>query len=188
MLRTAKRLTCGSGKPAFDEDLNGIHWGGDRFWLGLKTLSSSSDDQTISTENVIAETLLAPNFYPQRMYQSAIVGTDRQPSLSFEMDVTPNKNYSVWLHFAEIENGITAEEQRIFDVLINGDTAFKDIDIIRMTGERFTALVLNKTIAVSGTTLQITLQPVEGTRAIVSAIEVFEIIPAEMKTLTEEGR
>uniref|UniRef100_A0ACD5U7S0 Uncharacterized protein n=1 Tax=Avena sativa TaxID=4498 RepID=A0ACD5U7S0_AVESA len=186
VLRTAKRLTCGSGKPAFDEDLNGIHWGGDRFWLGLKTLSSNSDDQTISTENVIAETLLAPNFYAQHMYQSAIMGTDRQPSLSFEMDVTPNKNYSVWLHFAEIENGITGEEQRVFDVLINGDTAFKDIDIIRMTGERFTALVLNKTVAVSGTTLKITLQPVEGARAIVSAIEVFEIIPAEMKTLNEE--
>ncbi|VAH29835.1 unnamed protein product [Triticum turgidum subsp. durum] len=108
VLRTTKRLTCGSGKPAFDEDLN------------------------------------------------------------------------------EIDNGITAEEQRVFDVLINGDTAFKDLDIIRMTGERFTALVLNKTVAVSGTTLKITLQPVEGTHAIVSAIEVFEIIPAEMKTLTQE--
>ncbi|XP_006657733.1 receptor-like protein 4 [Oryza brachyantha] len=186
VLRTAKRLTCGSGKPAFDEDLNGIHWGGDRFWLGVKTLSSSSDDQPLSTENVIAETLLAPNFYPQSIYQSAIVGTDRQPSLSFEMDVTPNRNYSVWLHFAEIENGITAEQERVFDVLINGDTAFKDIDIIRMAGERFTALVLNKTIVVTGTTLTIVLQPVKGTRAIISAIEVFEIILAEKKTLTQE--
>jgi hypothetical protein len=187
VLRTAKRLKCGSGKPAFDEDLRGIRWGGDRFWLGLQTLSSSSDDQSISTENVIAETLLAPNFYPQSLYQSAIVGTDRQPSLSFEMDVTPNKNYSVWLHFAEIDNGVTAEEQRVFDVLINGDTAFKDVDIIRMTGERFTALVLNKTVAVSGTTLKIILQPVKGTRAIISAIEVFEVIPAEKKTLPQEG-
>ena len=187
VLRTAKRLKCGSGKPAFDEDLHGISWGGDRFWLGLQTLSSSSDDQSISTENVIAETLLAPNFYPQSLYQSAIVGTDRQPSLSFEMDVTPNKNYSVWLHFAEIDNGVTAEEQRVFDVLINGDTAFKDVDIIRMTGERFTALVLNKTVAVSGTTLKIILQPVKGTRSIISAIEVFEVIPAEKKTLPQEG-
>ena len=187
VLRTAKRLKCGSGKPAFDEDLHGISWGGDRLWLGLQTLSSSSDDQSISTENVIAETLLAPNFYPQSLYQSAIVGTDRQPSLSFEMDVTPNKNYSVWLHFAEIDNGVTAEEQRVFDVLINGDTAFKDVDIIRMTGERFTALVLNKTVAVSGTTLKIILQPVKGTRAIISAIEVFEVIPAEKKTLPQEG-
>jgi hypothetical protein len=119
LLRTTKRLTCGSGKPAFDEDLNGLSWGGDRFWLGSKTLSSSSDDQSISTENVIAETLLTPNFYPQTIYQSAIMGTDRQPSLSFDMDVTPSKNYSVWLHFAEIDNGITAEEQRVFDVLIN---------------------------------------------------------------------
>jgi len=103
------------------------------------------------------------------------------------MDVTPNKNYSVWLHFAEIDNGVTAEEQRVFDVLINGDTAFKDVDIIRMTGERFTALVLNKTVAVSGTTLKIILQPVKGTRAIISAIEVFEVIPAEKKTLPQEG-
>jgi hypothetical protein len=56
-----------------------------------------------------------------------------------------------------------------------------------MTGERFTALVLNKTIAVSGTTLKIILQPVKGTRAIINAIEVFEIIPAEKKTLPQEG-
>ncbi|MQL85629.1 hypothetical protein Taro_018160 [Colocasia esculenta] len=29
VLRTAKRLTCGFGKPAFGEDFNGNHWGGD---------------------------------------------------------------------------------------------------------------------------------------------------------------
>jgi hypothetical protein len=73
------------------------------------------------------------------------------------MDVTPNKNCSVWLHFAEIDNAVTAEEQSVFNVLINGDTAFKDVDIVRVTGERFTALVLNKTVAVSRATLKIIL-------------------------------
>ncbi|KAL5677982.1 hypothetical protein ACJX0J_014113, partial [Zea mays] len=94
----------------------------------------------------------AYNFYPQSIYQSAIM---------------------VWLHFAEIDNAVTAEEQSVFNVLINGDTAFKDVDIVRVTGERFTALVLNKTVAVR-------------THAIINAIEVFEIIPAEKKTLPQE--
>lgn len=187
ILRTVRRWTCGTGKPAFDEDLNGTQWGGDRFWLGAKAFSSGSD-QAISTENIIAETSMAPNFYAEALYQSAIVSTDTQPDLSFQMDVDPNKNYSIWLHFAEIDASITGEQERVFDILINGNIVFKNVDIVRMAGERYTALVLNTTVAVSGKTLTITLQPTQGMHAIISAFEIFEIISAEMTTSSDEGR
>ncbi|KAJ0982996.1 hypothetical protein J5N97_011251 [Dioscorea zingiberensis] len=185
LLRTAKRLTCGTGKPAFDEDYDGDHWGGDRFWLGAKTFDQGSD-MPISSESKIIQASVPPNFYPQRLYQSAIVSNDRQPELSFQMEVVPNKNYSIWLHFAEIDPRITKEGQRVFDVLFNGDIIFTDVDIIHMTGKQFAALVLNRTISVTGRTLTVTLRPSNGSHAIINAIEVLEIITAEFKTSAEE--
>ncbi|XP_077253467.1 receptor-like protein 4 isoform X2 [Tasmannia lanceolata] len=187
ILRTAKRLTCGSGKPAFDEDYSGNHWGGDRFWSGIQTLGQGYDKHK-SVENTIKRVSIPPNFYPEKLYQSAIFSTDSQPDLSFSMEVDPNKNYSIWLHFAEIESGITSVGQRVFDILINGDIAFKNVDIIHNTGDRYSALVLNKTVVVSGRTLTVTMKPMKGSRAIVNAIEVFEVIVTESITSPEEVR
>ncbi|KAJ6827606.1 putative LRR receptor-like serine/threonine-protein kinase [Iris pallida] len=185
ILRTTKRLTCGSGKPAFDEDLNGNHWGGDRFWLGTSTFEKGSD-QSISTENTIAQASVEPNFYPEKLYQSAIVSTHRQPNITFQMEVDPNKNYSIWLHFAEIDPGITSKGQRVFDVLVNNAIAFTEVDIIQIAGGRNAALVLSETVAVSGRTLTIILMPRKGSHAIINAIEVFEVISAEFRTSKEE--
>lgn len=186
ILRTVKRLTCGTGKSAFGEDYNTNHWGGDRFWAAIKSFGQSSD-QAISTENNIKLAAVSPNFYPEKLYQSAIVGTDSQPDLSYSLDVDPNKNYSIWLHFAEFDPRIPGAGKRVFDILINGDIAFKDIDIIHMTGDHFAALVLNKTVAVNGRTLTITIHPSKG-NAIINGIEVFEVIPTEFKTSAEEVR
>ncbi|XP_039139793.1 receptor-like protein 4 [Dioscorea cayenensis subsp. rotundata] len=185
VLRTAKRLTCGTGKPAFDEDYDGDHWGGDRFWLGVKTFDQGSD-MAISTESKIIQASVPPNFYPQRLYQSAIVSNDRQPEISFQMEVDPNKNYSIWLHFAEIDPRITKQGQRVFDILFNGDLKFNDVDVIQMAGKQFAALVLNQTIAMTGRTLTVTLRPANGSHAIINAIEVFEVITTEFKTSAEE--
>ena len=66
-------------------------------------------------------------------------------------------------------------------------TAFENVDIIKMSGDRYTALVLNTTVAVNGRSLTITLHPKKGGHAIITAIEVFDIIMAESKTLVEEG-
>ncbi|KAK1278315.1 putative LRR receptor-like serine/threonine-protein kinase [Acorus gramineus] len=187
ILRTAKRLTCGSGRSAFDEDYDGDNWGGDRIWTSIKTFGQSSD-QAISTENNITHVSISPNFYPMKLYQTAIVGTDSQPDLSFNIDVDPNKNYSIWLHFAEVDPRITAEGKRVFDVLINGDIAFQNVDVIHMTRAPNAALVLNKTIALTGRTLTITIHPMNGSHAIINAIEIFEIIAMESKTAAEEVR
>lgn len=186
ILRTSTRLSCGTGKPKFDEDYSGDHWGGDRFWKPISTFSVGSGKE-ISTESRIKQASIAPNFYPEALYQSALVGTDKQPELEYIMDVDPNRNYSVWLHFAEIDSSITGAGQRVFDILINGAAVFDDVDIIKMSGDRHVALVLNTTVAVNGRTLTVTMQPKKG-KAVINAVEVFEIITAESKTLTDEVR
>lgn len=187
ILRTAARLSCGNGKPKFDVDYSGDHWGGDRFWSPIKTFGQGSD-LARSTESVIKKASNAPNYYPEALYKTALVSTDTQPDLAYTMDVDPNRNYSIWLHFAEIDSSVTAAGKRVFDILINGVVAFEDVDIVKMSGDRYTALVLNTTVTVSGRTLTISLRPKEGSHAIINAIEVFEILTSESKTLLEEVR
>ncbi|XP_062162540.1 receptor-like protein 4 [Alnus glutinosa] len=185
ILRTAKRLSCGTGKSKFDVDYSGDRWGGDRYWQAIPTFGQNSDTPR-STESSIKQASVSPNFYPGALYQSALTSTDTQPDLTYTMDVEPNRNYSIWLHFAEIVSSITDVGQRIFDILINGNVEFNDVDIIKMSGGRYTALVLNKTVVINGRTLTITLHPKEGSLAIINAIEVFEVIAAESKTSLEE--
>lgn len=186
IIRTVTRLSCGTGKPMFDADYSGDPWSGDRFWNAISSFGLDSDQQR-STEESIKHASLAPNYYPQGLYQTAIVGTAKQPDLEHILDVDPNKNYSIWLHFAEIDSSVRETGQRVFDILINGDTFFQDVDIIKLSGDRYAALVLNTTVAVNGRTLTITLQPKEGNIAIINAIEVFEIITAESGTSRDEG-
>ncbi|GAV78939.1 LRR_1 domain-containing protein/LRR_4 domain-containing protein/Malectin_like domain-containing protein [Cephalotus follicularis] len=186
ILRTATRLSCGDGKSKFDEDYSGDRWGGDRFWKSATTLSQA--DSAISTESSIKLPSEAPNFYPEALYQKAIVSSDTQPELTYTMEVDPNRNYSIWLHFAEIDPAITIIGERVFNVLINGYIAFEDVDVIKMAGGSYTALVLNTTVAVDGRILTIALHPKGASHAIINAIEVFEIIVAESRTLLEEVR
>ncbi|GKV00987.1 hypothetical protein SLEP1_g13590 [Rubroshorea leprosula] len=182
ILRTAARLTFGTSKARFDEDYSGDHWGGDRYWSPIR----NNADHTLATDHRIKQASDAPNFYPEALYQTAVVSSDSQPGLTYTMDVDPNRKYSIWLHFAEIDDRVTGIGQRVFDISINGHPEFQDIDVVKMSGDRYTALVLNTTVAVNGRTLSINLQPKNGGSAIINTIEVFEIIASEFKTLPEE--
>ncbi|KAL8140244.1 hypothetical protein V2J09_006265 [Rumex salicifolius] len=185
ILKTVRRLSCGAGKPKFDVDYGGDPWGGDRYWNALKTFGLSADHD-ISIEGSIYKSSLAPNFYPDDLYRTALVSTDRELDLSYTMDVEPNGNYSIWLHFAEIDPSITGSGQRVFNVLINGDIVYKAVDIVGMSGGLRSSLVLNTTVAVNGRTLTISLHPTNGSHAIVNAIEIFQIIAVEAKTSPDE--
>ncbi|OIV91728.1 hypothetical protein TanjilG_26581 [Lupinus angustifolius] len=173
ILRTVKRLSCGFGQSKFGVDYGADPRGGDRFWEHIKTFGDDSD-RPRSVETRINQASRPPNFYPETLYRSALVSTSSQPDLTYTLDVDPNKNYSIWLHFAEIENSVTAIGQRVFNILINGDVVFEDVDIVKLSGGRFTALVLNTTVPVNGRTLTITLSPKEGSSAIITAVEIFE--------------
>ncbi|KAK4439969.1 Receptor-like protein 4 [Sesamum alatum] len=185
ILRTDRRLSCGAKDPKFGADYSADRWGGDRFWNSLPTFGQSSD-QVISTKSSIKQTSKSPNFYPEALYQTALISTDTQPDLAYTMEVEPTRNYSLWLHFAEIDPSVTGAGQRVFDILLNGDIAFRDVDIVGMAGGVNTALVLNTTVAVSGRSLTITLHPTKGNHALISAIELLELVLAESKTLPDE--
>ncbi|XP_027360263.1 receptor-like protein 4 isoform X2 [Abrus precatorius] len=185
ILRTVKRLSCGFGQSKFGVDYGADPLGGDRFWHHIKTFGKDSD-RPRSVETRIKQASHPPNFYPETLYRSALVSTSSQPDLTYTLDVDPNKNYSIWLHFAEIDNSVTAVGQRVFDIMINGDVAFKDVDIVKLSGGRFTALVLNTTVTVNGRTLTITLSPKEGGFAIINAIEILEVLVAESRTISDE--
>ncbi|XP_061341578.1 receptor-like protein 4 [Gastrolobium bilobum] len=187
ILRTVKRLSCGFGQSKFGVDYGADPLGGDRFWQHTKTFGQDSD-RPRSVETRIKQASLPPNFYPETLYRSALVSTSSQPDLTYTLDVDPNKNYSIWLHFAEIDNSVTAIGQRVFDIMINGDVAFKDVDIVKLSGGPYTALVLNTTVTVNGRTLTITLNPKEGSLAIINAIEILEVIMVESNTLSDEVR
>ncbi|XAR66488.1 Non-specific serine/threonine protein kinase [Bertholletia excelsa] len=185
ILRTDKRLNCGAKDPKFGADYNVDHWGGNRFWNPITTLSESAN-HTINTTHSIKYASSSPNFYPEALYQSAIAGDDNQ-DLTYRMEVDPNRKYSIWLHFAEIDPSITDVGQRAFDIIINDDVAFQDVDIVSMSGGVYSALVLNKTVAVNGRTLTIILHPTKG-HALISAVEIFEVVVAESRTLLDEVR
>ncbi|CAA3025816.1 leucine-rich repeat receptor-like serine threonine- kinase At2g14440 [Olea europaea subsp. europaea] len=187
ILRTDRRVSCGSRGPKFGVDYSADRWGGDRFWNSIQTFEESSD-RAISTTNSIKQASKSPNFYPEALYETALVSSDSQPDLIYTAEVEPNRNYSIWLHYAEIDPSVTAAGQRIFDILINGDVAFRDVDIVDMAGGINSALVLNTTVALSGRTLTITMHPTKGTHAIINAIEIFELVMAASKTLQDEVR
>ncbi|CAN0853090.1 Receptor-like protein 4 [Linum grandiflorum] len=184
MMRTVRRLSCGNGKPRFDVGYSGDQWGGDRFWGPITSFGSS--DQARSTEGGIKQASNVPNFYPEALYQTAIVSTDAQPDLEYTMDVEPNRNYSIWLHFAEIDATVTKAGERVFDILVNGDVAFEEVDVMKMSGAHHTAVVLNTTVPIDGRSLTIALRPKQGNHAIINAIEIFEVFRAESKTLSQE--
>lgn len=81
---------------------------------------------------------------------------------------------------------MSSKGQRVFDIMINGDVHFKNVDIVKWSGDRYTALVLNKTVTVNGRSLTITLSPKEGSLALITAIEILEVILPESKTLSDE--
>ncbi|KAL3522307.1 hypothetical protein ACH5RR_015141 [Cinchona calisaya] len=187
ILRTVKRYSCGAENQKFGVDYSADRWGGDRFWDSLTSLGQSSDS-TISTASSIKLASVWPNFYPEALYQTALISTDSQPDLVYTMDIDPNSNYSIWLHFAEIDPSVKGVGERVFDISINGDLVFRDVDIVKLAGNVNSALVLNTTVVVSGRSLTITLHPTKGNHAIICAIEIFDMVPAESKTLLDEVR
>lgn len=183
VLRRVRRISFGTDKPISSEMDSG-----ERFWVPIKSLNQNrSYDRCISTETSIPHSGIPPNFYPEQLYQTAIISTTAHPELSYEMEVEPKFSYSIWLHFAEIDPRITDIRARVFDVLVNGHTLFTNVDIFRMTGRTPSAVVLKKTYLVQGTTLRITLRPKSGSLALINGIEVFQVIPSEYKTSGVEG-
>jgi hypothetical protein len=97
------------------------------------------------------------------LYQSARVGVS---ACSYTV---PNGSYTVTLKF--VETAKSATNQRKFDVLLEGELAFNDLDIFAQAGGRYKALDRSAAIAVSDGKLNIAFMKVTD-NPMVSAIEI----------------
>ncbi|XP_024362217.1 receptor-like protein 4 isoform X2 [Physcomitrium patens] len=184
IMRTVKRVTAGAEKSGYGSSLQADPWGGDRYWATDTTLfTPGSSVNSLHTKYNISKFNNPPNIYPEAIYQSATT-TGPENKLSYTIPVLPNQNYSIWLHFAEIEDSVTAPNERVFNVMANGLPLFQVVDIVKMAGGVRTALVLNKTVLVEGKTLTISLEPLAGEISI-NAFEVYQLIPREQPTSSD---
>ncbi|KAL0305715.1 UNVERIFIED_CONTAM: Receptor-like protein 4 [Sesamum radiatum] len=104
ILRTDRRLSCGAKDPKFGADYSADRWGGDRFWNSLPTFGQNSD-QVISTKSSIKQTSQSPNFYPEALYQTALISTDTQPDLAYTMEFGGGLILLLWLNTTVVVSG-----------------------------------------------------------------------------------
>eukprot|EP00246_Nothoceros_aenigmaticus_P018556 TRINITY_DN975_c0_g1_i2.p1 TRINITY_DN975_c0_g1~~TRINITY_DN975_c0_g1_i2.p1 ORF type:complete len:639 (-),score=70.65 TRINITY_DN975_c0_g1_i2:261-2177(-) len=175
ILLTYARVTA-SAQP-FGSGLTSDGTNGGRVWYAPQVDDLETSDP-LKTDKSISNTNVAPNDFPELLYQYARIGT---PSMTYTAEVDANFDYSVWLHFAEIDPSI-APGQRIFNVSVNGVVYISGLDIMHDAGGAFVAL--DKQILLKNLTTEfITLKfiPISG-YPLISAVEIFAILPEDAVT------
>ncbi|GAB2280108.1 hypothetical protein Dimus_014745 [Dionaea muscipula] len=177
------RLSCGADQwgPGFtnDSDSFGRSWDSD---VGFRS-SSAKGIIPISTTKSVANANSSPNYFPMKLYQSAVT-VGGNGTLEYELNIDAKLDYLLWFHFAEIDGTVAKTGQRVFDVLINGVNVNR-IDVFKEVGG-FAAFdwhyVANN---LSTTTLVVRLAPVIGS-PILSGLENYGIVPNDLATVPDQ--
>jgi hypothetical protein len=84
--------------------------------------------------------------------------------------------YTVRLHFAELDGGVEAG-QRVFDVLIDGETVLSGLDIAGETGGPFRGTVKEFSVNVNGNEMTIDLRKSDESKRdpMISGIEITAV-------------
>ncbi|XWS23279.1 hypothetical protein CRYUN_Cryun29cG0107800 [Craigia yunnanensis] len=175
------RLSPGSPQwgPGFtsDPDPFGRSWQSDSDY---RTANSESA-RFITTKEKITGTGQAPNYFPMKLYQSAVT---IDGDLEYELAVDAKLDYLVWFHFAEIDSTVKKAGERVFDVLVNEKNVSR-VDIYKEVGS-FAAYILNYTAKnLSSSVLNVKLVPVVGAPSI-SGLENYAMVPADFSTVPEQ--
>jgi beta-galactosidase len=168
------RLNCGG--PAYTDHYGKV-WMADQQWTNQSSYGSSSWAAKFSG---------IPSFFAsQRRTFSPIQGTSDwklfqsfrygREELNFKFLVPKDGEYMVELYFIEpwlgIGGGFNAEQMRLFDVAVNGNTVIKDLDIWREAGSN---KLLKKTVKVlvTGGQLTVSFPQIKVGQAVISAIAI----------------
>lgn len=132
------------------------------------------------------QTWEADNYYTNgiaKTFDQAIAGTDNDAlyitersinssdtTISYSFPLNPD-TYEVRLHFAEIY--WDQPNQRIFDVLIEGQTALDEYDIVADVGASTAVIKTISNISVTDGTLNIDFPPATQDKPKISAIEIY---------------
>ncbi|GKV43920.1 hypothetical protein SLEP1_g51157 [Rubroshorea leprosula] len=177
------RLSTGSEQwgPGFtsDPDPFGRSWQSDTQFRNQNSKSAT----TITTKEKISGTDQAPNYFPMKLYQSAVT---TMGALEYELSVDAKVDYLLWFHFAEIDSTVKKDGKRVFDLVVNGMNVSR-VDIYKEAGGGFAAYSLNYTVKnLSSTVLSVRLEPVTG-YPLLSGLENYAVVPADMSTVPEQA-
>src|SRR5690606_22485181 len=122
---------------------------------------SESRSWAPDTDGVVESTFVFKQVPPHPIVDGEgledLYNTERHaPVIEYVFAMDPG-DYDVILHFAEIFSGITEPGQRLFDIVIEGNTVMSGVDIYQLAGDRDTAITLSFPQSVSDGNLSIQL-------------------------------
>jgi hypothetical protein len=120
-------LSCGNSNPP-------------QGWSSDSTYVSSGASYAPKPTPSVSLTLVPPTAPPQAVYQSSRYFAGTMTYTITNSQLTAGKLYTVTLHFAEIDNQITATGQRQFNVSINGRQVLTNFDIFQEAGGQNVAI------------------------------------------------
>ncbi|VFQ78072.1 unnamed protein product [Cuscuta campestris] len=181
------RFSSGSGKwgPGFsnDTDMFGRSWQSDRDFRSPATKTGSI--KAISAVKHIENAEKPPNYFPLKLYQSAVtVVGEGNKSLEYSLQVDAKLDYLLCLHFAEIDLSIYRKGQRVFDVEVNGENVSR-VDIYDKVGDFAAYDWFHVVKNLSSTTLTVKLVSVVGA-PIICGLENYAIVPTDLKTVPDQ--
>jgi glucose/arabinose dehydrogenase len=136
-------------------DLSGRLWSADKSYTGGATYI-----KTYNISGTEDDTLYVSERYGPFSYEFAL----------------PVANYDVILHFSE--NYVNATGERVFDILINDQLVFENVDIIRLAGgQKFRAVTLQTTEIISAGVLNIEFIRNNTSTPKVCGIEIIRVAP-----------
>lgn len=139
----------------------------------------------MSTRSRISGTEQKPNYFPEKLYQTAATAEEGGGVLEYELSVDAKLDYLVWLHFAEIEERVRRVGERVFDVYINDDNLTR-VDIYKQVGG-FAAFTWHHTVKnLSSSVLSVKLVGVVGA-PLICGIENYALVPSDPSTVPEQG-
>jgi hypothetical protein len=140
-----------SGGPSFEPvyincggeeivDIDGITWAADKYFnTGNRYVASGSIEGTSDDSLLLSERWDSPS----------------GDELVYSIPVVPSLTYEVTLYFSE--NYVDEDGNRVFDVALNNEVIFSNLDIFKEAGGGFKALSKTESILVSVNSLEINL-------------------------------
>jgi hypothetical protein len=182
------RLSCGSNQwgPGFtnDDDRFGRSWQSDSDYR-----TGKNKVVAVSTRSSIRGTDQKPNYFPAKLYQTAVTTVETAEEgggvLEYELNVDAKLDYLVWLHFAEIEDKVKKAGERVFDVFINGDNLTR-VDIYKQVGSLAAFTWHHMVKNLSSSVLSVKLVGVFGA-PIICGIENYALVPDDPSTVPQQG-
>ncbi|RYR56501.1 hypothetical protein Ahy_A05g022199 isoform B [Arachis hypogaea] len=180
------RLSCGSGQwgPGFSAD-------SDRFgrsWQADSDYRTANSDKfvAVSTKYGIKGTDQKPNYFPEKLYQTAVTTAEEEGGvIEYELSVDAKLDYLLWLHFAEIEGKVRKAGERVFDVWVNDENLTR-IDIYRSVGG-FAAYTWHHTVKnLSSSVLSVKLKGVKGA-PLICGVENYALVPNDPSTVPQQA-